>query len=73
MGTSTVKPRDGVNVEEHYKRPDAEYPEGSYMHKIDGKVTIATGYYATLYPDKPSLYWHGGPPFVFIDTSDWPW
>lgn len=65
---------ESVAVEEHYMHPSAEYPDGSYMHKIGGEVTIATGHFATLHPDKKSLYWHGDqPPFVFIDTTNWPW
>ena len=62
-----------ICVEDRYMKPTAEYPDGSWLHKIDGKVQEATGYYATLYPDKPSLYWHGKPPFVMIDTADWEW
>ena len=62
-----------ICVEERYMKPTPEYPDGSWLHKIDGQVQVATGYYATLYPDKPSLYWHGKPPFVMIDTADWEW
>jgi hypothetical protein len=67
-----IDEREYVPVEEHYKRPDAEYPDGSWMHKIGGEVTIATGYYAKLHPGKPSPYFHGGPPFVMMDTRGWP-
>ena len=62
---------DHVVVEEHFMNPSAEYPDGSYMQKVAGKVVVATGHYATLYPDKPSYYWHGKPPVAFIDTSEW--
>jgi hypothetical protein len=62
-----------VCVEDRYIKPSAEYPDGSWLHIVNGEVTIATGYYSYEYPDKPSPYWHGGPPFVFIDTSEWPW
>jgi hypothetical protein len=62
-----------VEITETFMRPSAEYPDGSYMQIVGGKVTMATGYYATLHPDKPSPYWHGKAPFFYIDTSDWPW
>ena len=47
-----------ICVEDRYMKPTAEYPDGSWLHKIDGKVQEATGYYATFYPDKPSPYFH---------------
>jgi hypothetical protein len=62
-----------IEVVETYMRPSAEYPNGSYMQTVDGKVQVATGLYATLHPGKPSYDWHGGVPFVFLDTSDWTW
>ena len=62
-----------ISVEDRYMRPDAEYPYGSWMHKIGDEVMVATGHYATLYPGKPSPYFHDGPPFVMIDKTDWPW
>lgn len=62
-----------VKITDQYMRPTAEYPESSWLHKIGDEVTVATGYYAALHPGKPSPYWHGGPPFVFVDTNDWPW
>jgi hypothetical protein len=64
---------DKVLVEDRYMKPTPDYPDGSWLHKVGDEVIVATGYYATLYTDKPSLYWHGGPPFVMIDTADWPW
>ncbi len=62
-----------IGVEERYMKPSAEYPDGSWLHKYGGTVMIATGYYATIYPDKPSPYWHGKPPFLIVDTQDWAW
>jgi hypothetical protein len=62
-----------ICVEDRYMKPTAEYPDGSWLHLIDGKVEVATGYYATIYPDKPSPYWHSGAPCVVLDTADWPW
>jgi hypothetical protein len=65
--------RDKVRVEDRYMRPTAEYPQGSWLHTVGGEVLAATGYFAKMYPDKPSLYWHNGPPFIVIDTADWEW
>lgn len=65
-----------VVIEDHFMTPSAAYPDGSYMRKVAGEVQVATGYYATIHPGKPSLYWHGGPPCVMVDTSGWnppPW
>jgi len=62
-----------ILVEDRYIKPTAEYPNGSWMHTVDGKVEVATGYYATIYPDKPSLYFHGGPPFVILEPFEVPW
>ncbi len=65
---------DLVKIEERFMKPSSEYPDGSWLRKVDGKVEIATGYYATLYPDKPSPYWHGKPPFFVVDWDrEWPW
>ena len=72
IGIDVARGKD-ISVEDRYMKPTPEYPDGSWLHTIDGNVEVATGYYATIYPDKPSLYWHGGPPFVMIDTSEWEW
>lgn len=74
LGVDTGKGKDVV-VEDHFLKPSAEYPDGSWMHKVDGEVQVATGHYATLYPNKESPYWHDGPPFVVVDTNGWklPW
>lgn len=64
---------DRIEARETYMGPTAEYPDGSYLRTVAGKVEVATGYYATVYPDKPSLYWHGKAPFVVMNTADWPW
>ena len=58
---------------EKYMRATPDYPDGSYLLEVGGVVQMATGYYATLHPDKPSLYWHRLPPVCIIDTSEWPW
>lgn len=60
-----------IQVEDRYMKPTPKYPDGSWLHTVDGKVMVVTGYYATIYPDKPSPYWHKGPPFVMIDTANW--
>lgn len=62
-----------IRVEDHYIRPSAEWPDGSYMQKIGGKVIVATGHYSKLYPDKASLDWHGKPPFSMLHLDSWPW
>ena len=62
-----------IAVEDRYMRSTPEYPDGSWLHTVDGKVQVATGYYATLHPDKPSPYWHGKAPFVVFDKIDVPW
>lgn len=72
IGADVGMSRD-IQVEERYMRPTPDYPQGSYLRKVDNRVEIATGFYAIKFPDKPSLYWHGGPPFFVIDTGDWPW
>jgi hypothetical protein len=65
-----------IYVEERYMFPTAEYPQGSWLYKVGDDVKVATGCYALEYPNKPSPYWHGGAPFVMIDTKEWgefPW
>ena len=47
VGVDKGEGRD-VPVEEYYIGPSAEWPDGSYMKKIGGKVAMATGYYALL-------------------------
>lgn len=56
-----------MSVEERYMRPTPEFPTGSYLRMVGGRVEIATGFYEKEYPGHPSPYWHGGPPFVMID------
>jgi hypothetical protein len=58
-----------VEIRESYIRPTAKFPQGSYLRTIDGEPDIATGFYEALYPGHPSLYWHGGAPFVVIDMD----
>jgi hypothetical protein len=60
---------DDVTVEERYMKPTAEYPQGSYLRLIAGKPDIATGWYEKEYPGHPSMYWHGGPPFVMFEPQ----
>lgn len=72
MGIDVGTGKD-ICVEDRYMKPTWENPEGSWLHLVDGKVQIATGYYSTLYPDKPSPYWHGGAPFILFETVDAPW
>jgi hypothetical protein len=62
-----------IAVEDRYIRPTPEYPDGSWLHTFDGEVKIATGYYAKEHPNKPSPYFHGGPPFVVLQPFDVPW
>lgn len=62
-----------VCVEDRYMKPSAEYPDGSWLHIVDGKVMVATGYYATIHPDKPSPHFSNGPPFLMFESSAWPW
>jgi hypothetical protein len=64
---------DRIQVVWKYMSPTAEYPQGSYLHKVGDQVTMATGYYAIEYPGFPSFYWHGGPPIFVVDTRDWAW
>ena len=62
-------------VEDRYMDPTAEYPNGSWLHKVGDRVEVATGYFAIEHPGKPSPYFHEGPPFFFVDTTKWklPW
>ena len=60
-------------ITETYARPSAEYPMGSYLCRIGDIVQIATGVFAQEFPDHPSLYMHGGPPFVLWEHVDLPW
>lgn len=62
-----------VEVSETYMRPTPEWPDGSYLRKVAGNVEVATGYYATLYPGKPSPYWHGGAPYFVLEHIETPW
>ena len=62
-----------ICVEDRWMAPCAQFPDGSWLHTVDGKVMVATGYYATIHSDKPSPYFHNGPPFVVLDTAEWPW
>ncbi|MFZ3343311.1 MAG: hypothetical protein WA213_20710 [Terriglobales bacterium] len=76
MSVTQVGPPDepSVEIRETYMKPTADWPEGGYMCEVGGKVEIATGYYATIYPDKPSLYWHGKAPAVIRwELGDLPW
>jgi hypothetical protein len=63
-----------ICVEDRYCHPSAKYPDGSWLHIVNGEVVIATGYFSYEYPDKPSPYFHGGPPFFVVDIPhEWPW
>lgn len=62
-----------IEIQERYATPTPEYPMGSYLRTVAGEVEVATGYFAIEHPDKPSHYWHGGPPFVVYDAMPWPW
>jgi len=72
IGIDVGEGRD-ICVEDRYMSPTAEYPQGSWLHIVDGEVSIATGYYAYEYPDKPSPYFHGGPPFLVLEPFEVPW
>ena len=61
------------NVQESYIKSSPEYPMGSYLRKVAGEVQIATGWFEKEFPGLPSPYFHGGPPFMVIDTGDWAW
>jgi hypothetical protein len=60
---------DEIEIRETVMSATEEYPDGSYLRTVAGEVEIATGYYATLYPGKPSPYWHGGPPFFLFNCG----
>ena len=62
--TNNDEPR--VEIRETFMKPTAEWPEGGYLREVGGTVEIATGYFATIYPDKPSPYWHGRAPAVIL-------
>ena len=64
---------ESIGVEDRYMKANAEFPNGSWLNTVDGKVMIATGYYATIHPDKPSRHFHKGPPFLMFESSAWPW
>lgn len=72
IGIDIGEGRD-ICVEDRYMHPTKEYPDGSWIHIVDGEVEVATGYYAYEYPDKPSPYFHKGPPFVSLKHFDGPW
>lgn len=58
-----------VEIKEWVRKPTDEYPMGSYLRTIGGKVDVATGFYEKDYPGHPSLDFHGGPPFVLFDCG----
>lgn len=58
-----------VEIKEWVRKPTDEYPMGSYLRTIGGKVDVATGFYEKMYPGHPSLYFHGGPPFVLFECG----
>ncbi len=62
-----------VTVRRQYEYPSEEYPMGSYLETVENRVLMATGRFSGLGPSSP--YWHGGPPFVMLNVSDWkyPW
>ena len=62
-----------IAIEERYVKPTVEFPHGSYLRIVAGKVEIATGWYEKEYPGHPSFYFHGGAPFVVLDHIDVPW
>lgn len=55
-----------VEIRETFMRPTPDWPEGGYLREVGGSVQIATGYYATIYPDKPSPYPGGKPPAAMM-------
>ena len=75
----TITQTDGpteprIEIKETFMRPTPEWPEGGYMREVGGKVEMATGYFSTIHPDKPSPYLGGKPPVVVLwDRCDWPW
>jgi hypothetical protein len=56
-------------VEERFMKATDEYPMGSYLLTVGGEVQVATGWYEKEFPGHPSLYWHGGPPFVMFNCG----
>lgn len=72
VGIDVGRGRD-ISIEERYMRPTPEFPQGSYLRLVDGRVEMAIGAYEKEYPGHPSFYWHGGPPFVVCEIGDWPW
>jgi hypothetical protein len=72
VGVDEGNKRD-VSVVETFMRATPDYPDGSYLLEVAGVVQMATGYYATLHPGKPSPYWHGKAPVFLVDMSEWPW
>lgn len=64
---------DSVTVTDRCMKPTAEYPDGSWLHKVGDRVEVATGYFAIEHPGKPSPYFHDGPPFFVVDFGHPPW
>jgi hypothetical protein len=63
-----------VEIRETFMRPTPDWPEGGYLLQVAETVEIATGYYATIYPDKPSPYYHGKAPAVVMwELGNLPW
>ncbi len=63
-----------ISIEESFLRPSAEYPDGSYLCKVGGKVQMATGFFEKEHPGYPSPYWHGKAPVVMWDgPASYPW
>lgn len=73
IGVDQGDPRGDIAIEERFIAPSQEWPDGSYLCTVDGKVEIATGVYAIDHPDKPSPYFHGRAPFVVLNCDNWPW
>lgn len=64
---------NGIEIEERWLKPTPEYPQGSYLRVVDGKVEMAIGWYEQEYPGHPSPYWHRGPPFFVFESIEVPW
>jgi hypothetical protein len=60
-----------VEVREYYEKPNAEFPFGSWKKVVGGVVVVACGRWNGEGP--PSPYWHGGPPFVVLESINVPW
>ena len=74
MGLDTASGKESEFViKDTYMKPTSEYPKRSWLHEVNGEVKIATGYYTTLYTDKPSPYFHGDAPFFILENFDVPW